>query len=523
MKNEVYDILIIGAGAAGAAAAWNLSGNGFKILCVDQGPYINPKNYSFSQPNWESYKLEKFNINPNVRKLKSDYPINDKNSPISIANFNAVGGSTILYSGHFPRFHQSDFETKTLDGVGEDWPFKYKDLEPFYNLNDKMMGVAGLKGDPAYPEINNLLPPVPIGKSGEKIAKAFNKLRWHWWPSYSAIATKKYKGRKKNSRSEVNLTYLPKAFSNGVKFKSNFRVKKITLDKFGNVDGVIYYDSKNLEKFQKASLIIVTCSGIGTPRLLLNSANKLFPRGLANSSGLVGKNLMLHPLGFVEGTFNEFLESFKGPEGCCIASKEFYETMNDAQHKRGYTIQVLRGTGPLETALSLRKLRKIEFGKKFHKQFLKSYGHTIPLAIICEDLPEKHNSIELDHTIKDSSGMPGVKINYKLSENSKRMLSHGISKAKELIKKAGAKSIISFGPVKHTGWHLMGTTKMGKSKKDSVVNEFGQTHDIKNLVIADSSVFVTSGGVNPVSTLQAIALRITNGIKKNPEKYFDNK
>ena len=479
--------------------------------------------YSFSQQHWESHKLGKFNINPNIRKLKSDYPINDKNSPISIANFNAVGGSTILYSGHFPRFHESDFETKTLDRVGDDWPFKYKDLEPFYNLNDKMMGVAGLRGDPAYPEIDNLLPPVPIEKSGEKIAKAFNKLKWHWWPSYSAIATKNYRGRKKNSRSEVNLTYLPKALANGVKLKSNFRVKKITLDKFGNANGVIYYDSKNIEKFQKASLVIVACSGIGTPRLLLNSANKLFPKGLANSSGLVGKNLMLHPLGFVEGTFNQFLESYKGPEGCCIASQEFYETISDAKHKRGYTIQVLRGTGPLETALSLRKLRKIEFGKKFHKQFLKSYGHTIPLAIICEDLPEKHNSIELDHTIKDSSGMPGVKINYRLSENSKRMLSHGILKAKELVKKAGAESIVSFGPVKHTGWHLMGTTKMGTSEKNSVVNEFGQTHDIKNLVIADSSVFVTSGGVNPVSTLQAVALRITNEIKKYPKKYFKNK
>tara|TARA_B100000965_G_scaffold406811_1_gene448913 strand:- start:10180 stop:11757 length:1578 start_codon:yes stop_codon:yes gene_type:complete len=522
MKNEVYDILIIGAGAAGAAAAWNLSGNGFKILCVDQGPNINPKNYSFYQSNWEYFKLKKFNINPNIRKLRSDYPINDKNSPISIANFNAVGGSTILYSGHFPRFHKSDFQTKTRDGVGEDWPFEYKDLEPFYNLNDKMMGVAGLKGDPSYPEIKDLLPPVPIEKSGEKIAKAFNKLRWHWWPSYSAIATKKYKNRKKYSRSEVNLTYLPKARENGVKFKSNFRVKKITLDKLGNANGVIYFDSKNIEKFQKASLIIVACSGIGTPRLLLNSANKLFPRGLANSSGLVGKNLMLHPLGFVEGTFNQYLESFKGPEGCCISSQEFYGNVHGVKHKRGYTIQVLRGAGPLETALFLKKLKKIEFGKKFHKQFLKSYGCTIPVAIICEDLPEKHNRVELDHTIKDSNGIPGVKINYRLSENSKRMLSHGISRAKELMKKAGAKSIISFGPVKHTGWHLMGTAKMGKSKKNSVVNEFGQTHDIQNLVIADSSVFVSSGGVNPVSTLQAITLRITNEIKKHPEKYFKN-
>jgi len=521
MKNSNCDILIIGAGAAGAAAAWNLSKSGFKILCMDQGPIINPKSYSFDRLDWENLSLKKFNIDPNIRRLKSDYPINNKNSPISVANFNAIGGSTILYSGHFPRFQKSDFKTKSLDNIGFDWPFEYEDLKPFYEINDKIMGVAGLSGDPAYPDIKNLLPPVNIEKSGEKMAKAFNKLGWHWWPSYSGIATKSYDGREKNSKSDVNRTYLPKAISNGVVIKPNCRVKKIKLDKKGRAKGVIYNDSRNIEKFQTASLIIVACSGVGTPRLLLNSANKKFPNGLANSSGLVGKNLMLHPLGFVEGKFEKNLDSHKGPQGCCIYSQEFYKSIKNEKFKRGYTIQILRGTGPLETALSLYKFNKIKFGQTFHKNFLNTFGHTVPAAIICEDLPEEHNCVKLDYQNKDSSNMPGVKINYKLSDNSKKMLSHGISKVKELMKIAGAKSMINFGPVRHTGWHLMGTTKMGNSKKKSVVNEFGQTHDIKNLVIADSSVFVTSGGVNPISTLQAIALRITNEIKKSPQKYFE--
>ena len=101
------------------------------------------------------------------------------------------------------------------------------------------------------------------------------------------------------------------------------------------------------------------------------------------------------------------------------------------------------------------------------------------------------------------------------------MLSHGLSKGKEIMKEAGAASILTFAPVRHTGWHLMGTTKMGTSNKDSVVNEFGQTHDIKNLVIVDSSIFVTSAGVNPMSTLQAIALKITNNIKQFPNLFFN--
>jgi len=521
MKNNDVDILIVGAGASGAAAAWNLSSKNYKIVCLEQGPFLKKNSYSFDRTDWEKLKQKEFNINPNIRNLKSDYPIDDSNSPISIANFNAVGGSTILYSGHFPRFHPSDFKTKTLDNTGDDWPFNYRDLEPFYKINDKIMGIAGVSGDPAYPDISKLNPPVPLGLAGEKIAKGFNKLGWHWWPSYSAIATKNYKGRKKNSRASVDKTYWPLAISKGVELRPNCRVIKITLDNFGKTNGVVYLDINNKEQFQKASLVILACSGIGTPRLLLNSANKYFPEGLANSSGLVGKNLMLHPLGYVEGRFNKFLGSFIGPEGCCLASQEYYETLKGAKHKRGYTMQVLRGTGPLETAFSARKFKHLSFGKDFHKQFSKHYGHNMSLAIICEDFPEKQNSVELDYNNKDSGGMPGVKINYKISDNSKKMLSHGISKAKEIMKEIGAKSIVAFGPVRHTGWHLMGTTKMGKSKKNSVVNQFGQTHDIKNLVIVDSSVFVTSGGVNPMSTLQAVALKITNEIKISPSRYFD--
>ena len=107
---------------------------------------------------------------------------------------------------------------------------------------------------------------------------------------------------------------------------------------------------------------------------------------------------MLHPLGYVEGTFKNFLASNYGPEGCCLASHEFYETKKLNEFKRGYTIHVLRGTGPLETAMNSLKLKRLKFGKSFHKDFLKIYGCTIPLAIICEDLPEKTNFIELDNS-----------------------------------------------------------------------------------------------------------------------------
>ena len=529
---ENFDIIIIGAGASAAAAAWSLSKKNYKILCLEQGPYISKEEYPENENEWEIKKQKRFNFNPNIRQLDSDYFINDKESPISIANFNAVGGSTILYSGLFPRFHESDFKAKTLDDVADDWPFQYKDLEPFYNLNDKMMGVSGVDGDPVYPKISNLLPPVPLNLIGNTMAHAFNKLGWHWWPSYSAIITENYNGRKINnkkfevsgasyqSKSSVDVSYWPIAIQNGVQLKANSRVLKIITNNFGKAEGVLYTDLKGNIHKQKASIILLACNGIGTPRLLLNSSNKNFPDGLANSSGLVGKNLMIHPLGYVEGQFPTFMNSSDGPKGCCISSHEFYETDKTRDFTRGYSIQVLRGDGPIETFNSGRKFKKINFGESFHKDFFELYGHKSSLTIICEDLPEITNFVELDDNIPDSSGMPGVKVHYKLNNNTKKMLAHGIKKGKEVMKISGAQSILAHAPVKNTGWHLMGTTKMGNIKKNSVVNKNGQTHDIKNLVILDSSVFVTSAAVNPTSTLQALSLKFTENIIKNPTHYI---
>jgi len=519
MEKEKTDILIIGTGASGAAAAWNLSKLNLKITCLEQGPLIDKKKYSFNNVDREITKFKDFNIDPNERNFDSDYPINCDNSPISIANYNAVGGSTLIYSGHYPRFHPSDFNTKKIDKIGSNWLFNYYDLEKYYNLNDKMVGVSGVTGDPAYPKIENMLPPLDIGYSGSLLAKTFNKLRWHWWPSYSAI--KKSKKFKKGIRPTAVEIYLNKAKKNGVIIKPNSRVLNIVTSTSNLATGAIYVGKNHKKKFVEASIILLAANGIGTPRILFNSANKRFPKGLANTSGQLGKNLMLHPLGFVEGYFDKFMASNEGAEGCALYSHEFYETKKKREFKRGYTIQLLKSPGPIESFHYLKKFNKIKFGKSCFKDFFNYYGCTIPLAIICEDVPEKGNFVKLDYTNCDSSSMPGVKINYKLSKNTKKMLSHGISQCKKLLKEAGAKNITAFGPVRNTGWHLVGTAKMGTTKKNSVVNKFGQCHDVKNLFIVDSSIFPSSSGVNIASTVQAVSLMISDHIKENLSRLID--
>ena len=537
MTDELVDVLIVGAGPSGAATAWSLSKTNLSIMCLEQGDWMDPAGYPSTQTNWETGDKSTYHVSPNIRNRAEDYPINDNDSPIAVANFNAVGGGTILYSGHFPRFHPSDFRVKTLDGVADDWPLGYANLEPFFHQNDRMMGVSGLAGDPAYP--TGPAPPgghpVALGRMGETIAKGFNKLGWHWWPSYSAIITgRPYKGRQpcvnlgpcnrgcaQGAKGSVDITYWPVAIKNGVQLKTHARVREITIDNSGKTTGVIYYDKHGCECRQSARIVILACNGIGTPRILLNSRSKRFPDGLANRSGLVGKNLMLHPWGYIEGLFEDPLDSHLGPQGCSLFSHQFYETDKSRGFDRGYTMQVLRGAGPVETALAGLSRRQIPWGNNHHKAFAEHFDHTVGMAIIVEDLPELDNTVTLDPILTDSNDIPAPRIKYRLSDNSRKMLGHGLTKGKEVMTAAGSLKNIAFGPVRQTGWHLMGTARMGNDPSKSVTNKHGQSHDVKNLFIVDSSIFVTSSGVNPVSTMQALALYIAENIKQNLTKLLD--
>lgn len=247
------DVLIVGAGASGAALAWSLSDTRMSILCLEQGDWMDPAAYPGTRLDWELRQLGDFAYSPNGRGRREDYPIDCSESPIEVASFNAVGGSTILYAAHFPRFHPADFRVRTVDGVADDWPIDYARLEPFYALNERMTGVAGLAGDPAYPPKQPPLPPVTLGKLGRTMAGGFNRLGWHWWPSDTAIVTREYQGRApcinagtclsgcaQGAKSSTDVTYWPIALRNGVRLRTRCRVREITLREDGMADGVIY-------------------------------------------------------------------------------------------------------------------------------------------------------------------------------------------------------------------------------------------------------------------------------------------
>jgi choline dehydrogenase-like flavoprotein len=533
-STEPVDVLIVGAGASAAAFAWSLADTRMNILCLEQGGWMDPSQYPGMRVDWEARQLGDFGLSPNTRGRPEDYPVNDSGSPIAASMFNAVGGSTILYAAHFPRFHPSDFRVKTLDGVADDWPLDYPRLAPFYDVNARMMGVSGLAGDPAYPPKEVPLPPVALGKLGETLASGFNRLGWHWWPSDSAITTQEYEGRApcinagtclsgcaQGAKASTDITYWPVALRQGVTLRTHCRVREITVDEHGMADGVVYYDADGVERAQKAHVVVLACNGIGTPRLLLNSRSKHFPDGLANRSGLVGHNLMFHPYAMVTGVFDQPLEGYKGPTGCCIMSQEFYETNLSRSFLRGYSFEILRGFGPVSTALWGMSVGRVLPGDDHHRAYAELFDRTAGMVVICEDLPDPANTVTLDPHLADSNGIPAPKITYRLSENSRRMLEHSVARAKEVLVAAGAKDTIAEAPLPFAGWHLMGTARMGTDPSRSVVNEWGRCHDVRNLFIIDGSIFVTAAAVNPTNTIQALALYIADTMKKNLANLFD--
>ena len=421
--------------------AWSLAETKMHILCLEQGDWMKPSEYPSAGRDWEARQLGDFHYNPNRRARATDYPINDDDSPIKVANFNGVGGGTVLYAGHFPRFHPSDFRVRTLDGVADDWPIDYATLAPFYDENDRMMGVSGLAGDPAYPPHEPMMPPLPLGKSGAALARGLNKLGWHWWPSDSAIASEDYEGRAKcinlghctsgcaqGAKASTDITYWPAAIRAGVELRTRCRVREITTNEHGMASGVVYYDADGVEQFQPAEVVILACNGIGTPRILLNSMSARFPNGLANSSGLVGKNLMFHPYARIAGYFDEALDGNRGP-GNCIWSQEFYETDRVARLRARLHLRVLARPGPGDgRGAGHARSGRLPWGDEHHRAYRKLFGHRTGMVAICEDLPEEHNTVTLDPVLKDSNGIPAPKIDYTLSENSRRMLDHAVAR-----------------------------------------------------------------------------------------------
>ncbi|WP_257943918.1 GMC oxidoreductase [Brevibacterium aurantiacum] len=415
-----------------------------------------------------------------------------------------------------------DFLLKSLTGCGQDWPFGYSELEPYYTEVERQFLVSGLPGDPGYPNGGSPpLPPLPMRDFGRRLAKGFDSLGWQWWPSASAIFPREEAAKlrygpegelgtvstgadRRTVKASTDVTHWPGALRAGARLETGVQVRQILIED-GRAQGVEFVDRDGRTHRTAAKHVILCANGIGTPRLLLASDNG---KGIANSSGQIGKNLMMHPLAALAGVFDEEVDGAVSPLGAQVQSTHFYSS----DPARGFIGGAKWGLQPAGGAAShllsypWTKGTPV-WGDHFADSLRSRLGHSAMFSIVSEDLPNANNRVMLDHRQTDRAGGPGVKIEYSLDDNSRNLLKFHVNKVTEVLKAAGAREVVVDPLVRASGWHLIGTARMGEDPSKSVVDQFGTSHDVPNLHIFDSSTWPTSSGFNPAASQAAIALR----------------
>ncbi|MFY0546238.1 GMC family oxidoreductase [Brevibacillus sp. H7] len=503
---EEADVCIVGAGAAGGVLAYELAKAGLRVVVIEAGPFWNP------QTDFASDELA------TQRLAWQETRLVDGSNPLRLGHNNSgrgVGGGTVHFTGVFLRFHESDFMTRTVDGVGEDWPIRYSDLAPYYDKIEKEIAVSGprhfpwgaFKGPYPYPVRE------PISANAQLFREACAKLGIDSVVAPLAILSAPFDGRPPcinrgfcnqgclpNAKYSGLIHHIPKAIEAGAEVLSDCMVTQLLSDGTRVTAAVFDHDGQTYQ--QKARIFILAGFVVETPRLLLHSATSHFPDGLANSSGWVGKAIMPHSSQDVYGILPEEVRIYKGTPVLAL-TQHFYESDRERGFARGYTLNA-HGARPvaMSSAIATEQMDgTLLWGKQLREAML-DYNYYARVTLVGEVLPHPDNAVTLTDE-KDEYGMPVSKVTFSYQENDLRLIDHAVEQMNRIIEAMGGKP----EHVVDDTAHLMGGCRMGSNPADSVVNEFGQTHDIPNLFIAGASTFVTSGGANPTNTVMALAAR----------------
>lgn len=534
--SDEVDFLIVGAGAAGGVMARELALAGFSVLVLEQGPRLGPQDFRHDE--FAVSYLAALTNNPKHQPTTLRRAEGEKARVTPAVSYGrCVGGGTVHFTGNYWRFHEIDFVERSrngaIAGTGiEDWPISYADLEPYYTRVEWEIGVSGAAGtnpfDPPrsrpYP-----LPPLPIKSTGVLAERAAKKLGWTAFPAPMAILSQPYRGRpgcihcgwcetfgcEVNAKSSTLVTMIPEAEATGrCEIRSNSYVRKIETNAQGRVTGVKYFDGNRREVFQRAKAVVVSANGAETPRLLFMSRSNLFPDGLANSSGMVGRHLMFNGGGFAAGVFEGEINGYKG-----VVDSRVIQDIYELDPSLG-----IAGGGGFDFRFDLTPIAYGvwglgEDGPRWGHEFkrrLRQYNHVAYVLGHSTSLPIPSNTISLDPNVKDAWGLPAIRVTFEDHPNDHRLSEYITGKALELLDAAGAVEKWAFRPglLPFPQVHLLGTCRMGNDPRTSVVNSMHQAHDVPNLFMVDGSSFVTSGRGQPTMTIQALAFRAAEHMGK---------
>ncbi|MFC6487136.1 GMC family oxidoreductase [Nitratireductor sp. GCM10026969] len=502
--NDDSVVVIIGSGAGGGTLGNELAQKGIDVVILEAGPrieyqdFINDEWDAFSQLSW---------LDPRTAsggwRLTRDFP----GLPAWIVK--AVGGTTTHWAGASLRFQEHEFKPRThygaVDGANLiDWPITLTDLAPYYAKAEDKMGVTRTNGIPGLPGNNNY----KVFEAGAKklgykeVSTGRMAINSEWRDDRMACQQTGFcfQGCKWGAKWSTLYTEIPKGEATGrLEVRPQSQVLKIEHDPDGKASEVVYADKDGSLRRQRARIVCVAGNSIESPRLLLNSASNLFPDGLANSSGQVGKNYMRHTTASVYAIFDKPVRMWRGTTMAGIVQDE-------ARHDPsrgfvgGYEMETLSLGLPFMAAF----LNPGAWGRSFTTA-LDHYENMAGLWIVGEDMPQEQNAVKLHGEEKDEYGLPIPDVRFTDHPNDVAMRDHAFRQASALYDAVGATRTMPTPPYPST--HNLGTNRMSEKPEEGVVNKWGQTHDIPNLFVSDGSQFTSGAAENPTLTIVALAVR----------------
>lgn len=536
--DETVDFVIVGSGSAGGILAKELSTAGFSVVVLEQGPYRGAEDFThdeFDVSIGSSMAGGRPRENPQTFRAdeSEEATLLPRRNPAWY--YEGVGGASVHFTANFWRLREIDFnEASVLGSIPGtnfvDWPISYADLEPYYTKVDWEIGVSGAPGpNDSFRSKPFPMPPMPIKSSGVLLQKGAEAIGFTAQPAPLAILSQPHNGRpacincgycmgygcEVGAKSSTLAAMIPQAIASGnCEIRPDAAVFNLETSDDGRISEVQYIDADGNQRGQKSRAVVLSANGAETPRLLLNSASSTYPDGLANSSGYVGRNLMMNAHGMVHAIFEHPLNDYKGVQVTRIVH-DLYESdpRRGYYGGGGYDARPFLGHTPIMHALTQQRPDGPQWGAAFKEQIAHNFTRKMAILVNATSLPVDRNNITIDPTYKDKWGRPSLRMTYRDHEDDLKNAEYMQGYAEQMAEAAGA--VEQWAPPVtpgRGGAHLLGTCRMGNDPATSVVDTDHRSHDIPNLFICDGSSMVTSGRGQPTMTIMALAFRAADKI-----------